>query len=173
MKKLIDEKGRLFGVISPLDVVVILTVIAVALMAYGRFGRNGDEELGNQNVFTEKTGELVYKIYVPQLREDVSEAIHVGDSIRNDESNTPFGVITDVERFPCVQTDVTPEGEVVSMEVEGYTGVIVTGRMDGNEIDGRFYLSSNHQIYLSQNIYFGTPYTVFGGSFMTIEQAED
>ena len=173
MKKIIDEKGRLFGVISPLDLVVPLAVAAVALMAYGRFGRDDDPSLGNQNVFAPKTGELVYTVYVPKLREDLSQTVRVGDPLRNNESDTAFGVITDVQRVPCVQTEVGPDGTAVNLEVEGYTGLILTGRMDGNEIDGRFYLSSNHQIYLSQKIYFGTPYNVFAGLFMTIEQAAD
>ena len=172
MKKLIDEKGRLFGIISPVDILVLLAVAAVALMAYGRFFRSDDPGLGGNNVFNPRDGELEYTVTVPKIREDLSRAVAVGDPILNRESGTALGVITGVEYFPCVEADVTPEGESVEMTVENYTGMTITGRLTGYEAEGRFFLTSNHELFLGLPIYFRTPYVTFGGSFTAIEPAE-
>lgn len=68
---MIDDRGRLFGVINIIDLIVILLVVVVAV---GFFYRG-------RNVEVAQTQTATVKVLCPYLRPEVAEQIHEGDQL--------------------------------------------------------------------------------------------
>ena len=56
MKKIIDSKGKLFGVINIIDLVVIIAVVVLALSAFVKFDQN--EKITSSDKVIEYTVEV-------------------------------------------------------------------------------------------------------------------
>lgn len=68
---LINEKGRIFGLINIIDLIVI---ILIAFLAFGFFYHQ-------KNTATAETRTATVKVICPYLRPEVAEQIHEGDQL--------------------------------------------------------------------------------------------
>lgn len=103
---LIDNKGRLFGKINLLDLVVLLAVLAIAArFAYGAVKGPAAAPAGQDQVI-----EMILRI--PAVTEWTVEAIQVGDEVFDSKSNTPMGKIVDAWSEPAVVVREMPDGIV-------------------------------------------------------------
>ncbi len=84
----IDNRGRLFGWMNLVDLLVVLVLIALVAFAYVRFvAGTGDEET------------LITTFRVEQVREPTILEIEVGDEVR-DETGTVLGTVRQTEDYP-------------------------------------------------------------------------
>jgi|GEM_PF-2250346 len=104
MSPLIDDRGRLFGRVSVVDIIVLLLIVAVGAFAWGRF--SGDQA---------QTKDYRMVLFIDRTRiPQVTEA-NVGDAVR-DERGAVLGKIEDVveseSRIDAVDDsgNVNPEG---------------------------------------------------------------
>ena len=95
MKKIIDKNGRLFGVISIIDVAVLLVVAVMALALYVR---------GNRSVTgTTLSDELIsFQMVIEVAPDYLAESVQVGDFIYDKErvGAGALGEIKKVELLP-------------------------------------------------------------------------
>lgn len=92
---LLDEKKRLFGVINPVDLLVIIGVVAVGVVIAGVLFGWGDE------VTVAKTDPITYDIVCPNVADYTEGAIKAGDTIS--KLNTgPIGKVTAVKITPTI-----------------------------------------------------------------------
>jgi len=104
--KLIDDRGKLFGLINIIDLLIVLIVIAVI----GRFAwkREAQKPSGVQT----QTIEVV--LLVKDVRDATVDAIKEGDLIRETKSNVVLGKITNIEVKPADTLVNTADGKVVA-----------------------------------------------------------
>lgn len=100
----IDNRGRLFGWVNLVDVLVVLALIALVAFAYVRFVAGaGDEETITTTFLAE------------QVRDPTIFEIEVGDEVR-DETGTFLGTIQETTDYPSKIEFLNEETGVVSVE---------------------------------------------------------
>jgi hypothetical protein len=110
-RKIIDERGRLFGKISVIDVAVIL-IIAVMGAAYYLRTHSGGET---------KSGALVsveYQLTVREVRQGTVDLLRVGDAVY-DEHGANLGVIESVGHTPAQIKSARLDGSYADAKNEG------------------------------------------------------
>jgi|LSQX01.3.fsa_nt_gb hypothetical protein len=118
---IIDSKGKLFGKVSVIDILIVLVIAAgVAGVGY-KFSQS-------------KTGpvfsagdKIIMTFYGEEAADYAIQAIKKGDPARDQERGTFFGnIIEDVRIDESQRYGETPTGEKVVVSKEGYPSFYVT-----------------------------------------------
>ncbi|MFB5083165.1 DUF4330 domain-containing protein [Symbiobacterium thermophilum] len=118
---LIDNKGRLFGKINLLDLVVLLGILAVAgRFAYGALTGPAATPTGQDQV-------IEMTLRIPAVTQWTIDAIQVGDEVYDSKSNTRMGQIVDAWWEPAVVVREMPDG-IVPHESDTHFDLYVTVR---------------------------------------------
>lgn len=105
MSPLIDDRGRLFGRVSVVDIIVLLLIVAVAAFAWGRFA--GDQA---------KMKDYRMEVFIDRTRVPQVDASNIGDTVR-DEGGAVLGkiesVLEETSRIDAVDSsgNVNPDGK--------------------------------------------------------------
>lgn len=111
--KFLDEKGRLFGKINLIDLLVVLMVIiVVAAVAWKLGGSKLQDALSNEQIPTVK-----YEVVCPGISNDACEYAKtcIGDQLMN-SGNLLDGQITGVSVEPYYITCVDGQGNTVAAQ---------------------------------------------------------
>ncbi len=103
--KLIDDKGKLFGLINIIDLLVILAVLLVAGGAYYKL------KMQNSGQGAAKT--VTVTVIAPGIRPEMLTNVKVGDKMVSGDSFTNF-VIKKVEIKPAYMISVDSAGQRVA-----------------------------------------------------------
>lgn len=123
---IIDNKGKLFGKISIIDILIVLIVVgAVAGLGY-KLTRS---KAGNP-VFT-KQDEIQVKFRHDDVPEFVVKAIKEGDPVRESVQNASFGKVSSIETGDAIVWLDTEDGRSVKVSREGYYSVEITMNAKG------------------------------------------
>ena len=162
-RKFIDENGRLFGLISVIDVlaVAVIAVLAVAFVS----------KKASPAIITAVApmDEITYEVYVENMPDGRLEALRVGDNMYDYDTKSPLGVIEKIETEDCTVTMQKADGTYVVAEVPGRNNVRLTVRAQAKMNDGTLYIDrvSPVSVGWSMNIY--TPATRFSGVVLGID----
>lgn len=138
---IIDEKGRLFGKVSIIDVAIIAILIAVLAFALVKFGVLGSSSASVNTSGKEQTIEI--KFYQSDADSFVTEKVMVGDVLYDDTLGNVLGVVTNVEIGPSVDWAQTDEGTFVKTTKEGKNSIIITGEVKGSIADNGCVINNN------------------------------
>ena len=126
---LIDKKGRVFGLINIIDLLVILLILAVV----GRFALKSQQQPAGVE---SKNIEVV--LLVKEVRDATANVIKEGDIVRETKSNTLLGKVTKVEVVPSDTLVDTADGRVVNYPnpilKDVYITLVGTGTASENAI---------------------------------------
>jgi hypothetical protein len=129
---LLDEKGKLFGKISIIDIGVLLLIIALLGGAYYKFFI---VDKGNNAA---KFDTLEYKILVRAVRQYTVDAIETGADIYDVKTDSPMGKIVNKEVLPATEQLTKADGTMVIAEKPGRFNVLVTIQVPGVETEHGF-----------------------------------
>ncbi|HYF83731.1 MAG TPA: DUF4330 domain-containing protein [Clostridia bacterium] len=130
---LLDEKGRLFGKISIIDIGVLLLIIALLGGAYYKFF------MVDKNNNAAKYDTLEYKILVEEVRQQSVDAIEIGEDIYDVKTDTPMGKIMSKEVLPATEQLTKADGTMVIAEKPERFNVLVTIQVPGVEKKNGFW----------------------------------
>ncbi|MGI5911229.1 MAG: DUF4330 domain-containing protein [Syntrophomonadaceae bacterium] len=99
---MLDEKGRLFGLINIIDLLVLVLIVVIAL---GFFYKNKDTAVETTNMAT-------VKVICPYLRPEVAMQINQGDQLLARGQLQPV-YIKEVEVVTARDSDTRADGELV------------------------------------------------------------
>ena len=129
--RLIDNKGRLFGLVNIIDLAVLLLIAAIA----ARVGLKS-RLLTAVNPSTLKAVEVV--LLVEDVRSATADAVAEGDTVLNTKSNAVLGQLVKKEVIPAVKEIETSDGRLVKAESPYRKDVYITvrgqGQVTGNVI---------------------------------------
>ena len=116
---LLDKKGRIFGKISIVDLVIVLVLIGGGIwFAYARFGRDIGSEIAAREVPVE------YTIIVAGVRPTTAEALQKGGKVFEFKTGAQIGTIKRVTTEPGDVWSMAMDGKWT--RVEGKVDAIVT-----------------------------------------------
>ena len=98
MSPLLDDRGRLFGRVNILDILVLLLIVALGAFAFTRVHETSG------TAFTLRTTLRADKLRYPPV-----EQIRVGQSVRDDSGNV-LGKVESVNAVPATEEVPTAEG---------------------------------------------------------------
>lgn len=143
---LIDNKGKLFGKISVVDILIIVIIIgALAGVAY---------KLKKSNVVTPlaTTSTIQTVLYTDATTESSAKAIKEGDTVKDKVTGAELGKVVKIETGPSVIYGIDSAGKVVASEKPGYVSLKITVQGKGNyDSMGATFGSSNY--YINKNMY--------------------
>ncbi|SRR5690554_3372372 len=93
--KIINDKGKIFGIINIIDLTAILIIALVAIGGYQR--------LKSQPIVVNETTKAIITIEVSNVRMPTVENIVVGDGIYHYDKGTYIGEITEVKYEPYTE----------------------------------------------------------------------
>lgn len=145
--KLIDEKGKLFGLINVVDLIVLLLVIVVAAGAYSRFtpetSSAGQGELQ----------EIEVKVMLPEVMEFAANSFSVGDELINANNSAYFGQIKDIVIQPISQKVIDEEGQVVLDKSNQRYNATLTVAVQGQVSPTGVVKMDNYQLLIGEVLF--------------------
>ena len=135
--RLIDEKGRLFGKVSLIDVLIVLTV---AVLASGYLYKQISGEV-RQIVDNGKVFYLTLKC--EHLAEYHAQAVDEGDIIFKRYERKPLGAVTNVRLEQSTDILLMPGGTAILAEVEGCYDMYITIKCEGSITDRGYYANGS------------------------------
>jgi len=145
---ILDSKGKLFGKISIVDVLIVLVVIG-AIAGVGYKLTKSDIGVGNALA---KQDKIEISFYADEAPEFAAKAVTKGDLAKDFERNVIFGNVTDVVVGDSVSWASNDKGEIVTSSKKGFSSIKVTVEGDGIFRDGK---SSSGVTFGSADFYVG------------------
>lgn len=135
--KIIDKKGRLFGLINIVDLLIIVLLLALVAVGVKRFGNKA--AVGEA---TTKKGVITAEI--KDVRDVTAKNVKVGDPIYDYDKGTLIGKILTAEVEPY-KDETEYQGKFYNSEVPGKYRVIMTIDADIKETQD-FYQVGTEQV---------------------------
>ncbi|NJD01774.1 MAG: DUF4330 domain-containing protein [Ruminiclostridium sp.] len=120
---IIDDKGKLFGKISIIDILVVCLVLAGIAGAYYKFGRSN-----TISAFV-KPDKIELTFFSEDIPKYAGEAINPGDLVKDRLTDGVFGKVKEVALGPDIYYAANADGKMVKSSKEGYASlkIIVEG----------------------------------------------
>jgi len=126
MSRFLDERGRFFGKVNVVDVVVLLVIVAVVVFAVVRTTGGSSTPVPVKVTYT-----------VEGVREATVNALEAQGTVR-DEGGTVLGEVVGVSARPTLVESMTPSGELKAFESPVFNDVDIVvlgeGRVSGSTV---------------------------------------
>lgn len=123
---LVDGKGRLYGKINMIDLLIVLLLLSIAAGAYLFF-------FGGSEKKVVETGKVVYEFEITNVNQDFVDAITSGDPIRDSTRGNDLGtVVSKASRKATMLNEDLVNGRYVIAEVPNAFDVVITIEAQAN-----------------------------------------
>lgn len=164
-RKIIDERGRLFGVINIIDVIVIILAVILVCGVYVKFSKNERTAAGSSSLQT-----VTYQMEIKTVRDGICQDLKEGDKIWNQESGVELGTITDVSVTPAKLQNSLTDGTYVNGSVQDRYDVVLTIEGACQILNGRYFINKSDEISVNQEKKVQTKYCETSGTVIGIDK---
>lgn len=172
---LLDKRGKLFGKVSIVDLLVILIVIVAILGGFATY-----HKLSGKTVLTENKGllqnsplgVLEVQMRIKDVRQFTTDAICVGDEVFANDTGKRLGEITDIKTEPAKKLIYDKNGQAVHAEVPDKTDIIITVHVPGSRLEGGYFTADNVQLVYDSSVTIKTPRIQTTPIIETIQEIE-
>lgn len=144
--KLIDSKGKLFGLINIIDLAVLVLVVLIAAAAFIKLG-------GEEAITSDNTKEITFVVKARQQLETVAKSIKAGDTLVAGDKYVEGASIADVQYNPAEVTVTTADGKMVVAKDPVRMDIFITVKAKVNTDDAAMKVDT-------QEVRIGRSYTV-------------
>ena len=137
---MIDEKGRLFGKISVIDIFVILAVIVLA----AGFVYNRTSQHVRQIIMADTP--MYVTFLVEGVRDFSLEAVQEGDIFFRQHERAPLGRVSRIEMGPAYGIMIRTDGTAEYVPMEGRFNMYITLSGVGSITDTGFFINGTQQM---------------------------
>lgn len=134
MSRFLDERGRIFGTVNVVDLLVLLVIAAVVVFAVVR--TTGD---------TSKTFPVEVTYTVQEVRQATVDALLKAVDAKarvRDDGGTTLGNVVGVTPRPTVKESLTAEGGLVSSESPVFSDIDIVVAGDATESNSTVYVGA-------------------------------
>lgn len=157
--KVIDKKGKLFGLINIIDLGVILLIMLLVVGGARRMGRG---------VSLKGTKPAIIEVEVSDVKKNIVEALSVGDPMYHYGKDVKFGDIVDKQVEPFKQPAKAKDGSTVMKEVSGKYTVILVVESNVHD-DPNAVLVGGEQTRVDSSFKFENKNVEFSGRVLSLE----
>ncbi len=146
---MLDKKGRLFGKISIIDILVIFIILVMAIGAFFAYQKINSKDLLTENKSLLKTNAvdtLEVSLRLDEVRQMTVDGLEVGDEVFMVDTGKFFGTITDVITEPAERLIFDEKGNHAYALVPDHYRVIVKVDVPGNRLNDGYYTADNIKI---------------------------
>lgn len=151
---LFDSKGKLFGKVSIVDVIVVAVVLLAIVAGYLRFSGTNTSVVSNNT-------EFYYTITAKNIRETNKNLLEksVGTAFRlGGKGNSSMGELVSIDTADAQAIITKTDGEIVMADIPEKYDVTLTLKVVGNVNDNGYFTPEAHEIcaakeYNITNIY--------------------
>lgn len=165
-RKLIDDKGRIFGVLNVLDFIVIVMVVLLILGIFLKLF-----VIGTTKVNTDEEN-IQITIIIKNVRQYTVDALEVGDIMYESDLGGELGEITDILVEDASASVELADGSVVEAGAEGYYDITITITTTCEIDEGKYILNDNYEINVNSYRALYTKYSTFSATVLSIEEIE-
>lgn len=139
-----NSKGKLFGKVSIIDIIVIVLIVVAVVGAYFRFK-------GNNVVAVNKTTEFYYTISIKEIRETNKNLLVKSESENtafrlDNKINSTMGELINVEVSDAVGIIEMPDGSIVKATIPEKYDVKLTLKVKGSKSDSGYFTPEMQEI---------------------------
>lgn len=131
--KLLDERGRLFGLINLIDLAVVLIIAALGAGLYFKSNKLVDST-------PLSTTPIKMEILCMDMNPDIAGQIKVGDGLWESDTKAFLGKVTNLEVRQARQMIPTADGRMVWADLPNRKEVLLTLQGDGTISEGEVRL---------------------------------
>ena len=155
-RRIIDENGRLFGVISVVDVLVIVLALALIGAVYAKF------HVLEKTSSTTPTTTVTYQVKVTTVRAAAIETIREGDAVYSN-TGVELGTITGIQTEPARRSTPLSDGTLVLAPIENRVDMYITVETPAVLLGGRIFVNKTFELNVNHELSLLTKYNSFGG----------
>ncbi len=111
--KLVDDKGRIFGIINYVDLLIVLAIVIVL----GRFVLVKGDGILPEELNTDSSQEVEVLYYIKGVKEASIQGVKIGDVFRHGATNSVIGEVTNIEIQPSAIMTTDEKGKVIYSEI--------------------------------------------------------
>ena len=163
--KIIDKKGRLFGAVSLIDILVIVVVIALAAGIYVRFFSI------RTTAVAQESDKISYQLTIEAVRSFQVDGIKSGDKIFSMDGHD-IGTIISVSAEEAMQWGPTHDGTAKKGPVQDYYDIMLEVEADGVVSEGKYYVSRTAVLGAGKQTEFSTKYSTFTATVTEIHEVQ-
>ena len=134
---ILDDKGRLFGKISIIDIFVLITVAAIIIVGVLKFGNTSHTAIRAR----EET--IHIQFYMNALENFTVNAIKIGDIVSDDSNSNFLGNIVDIDVSESIEHDFSEAGILVASGIDNYSSILLTSEVRAQYLDGSVIINGN------------------------------
>lgn len=161
--KVLDEKGRLFGIINIIDLFVLLVIVIIVAGGIWFVSRNDENETGPLEAY-----EVTIKC--PELDAEIADYLHEGDRLYYGNGFTDV-VITGVSVEPAKIDIVHDDGTITVTTHPEKKDIYVTVEVDKKPDDPMLWIGQLHA-NVGKEIVLKTQYVEVPGIITKVEKQE-
>ena len=130
--KIINEKGKLFGIINIIDLIVLI-VIAALLFAGTMFIKNGGFNPSgvSNDIFAGPQEKMIIKYYQEEVNDFVVDKLEIGSPVYDDTGKNLMGTLIGFETEPSVYYTEDAKGNAIKSSKEDCKAVILITEVEG------------------------------------------
>lgn len=156
----IDKKGKIFGLINVVDLLIIATIIVFIVGGTLKFGKlNKISEDGAQ--------EIKMSIKVEGVSEGLANAIMKDDILKDSVRGTEFGKVLDKKIMPHKEMVIGQDGKVEFLEIPDSFDVVIDIVARGTFTDNGVLLGNN-SVFIGSEIRLKSSLYVFDSKIIDI-----
>ena len=158
---LIDQKGKLFGKISIIDILVIVILVAGCFGAYLTYKKvKGGAVLTENKGIVRQDGTLdtlEVRMRLEAVRDMTKDAIHSGDEVFAKDTGKYIGEVVRVETEPATEVVSGFDGTAYEAVIPDKIDVIMIVHVPGKRTDSGYFTSNNLHITYDSAFEIKTP----------------
>ena len=160
------KKGKIFGIINIIDLLIVVVVIGVIAGIFVRFGLTSNKGgFGNSATFD-------FVVKVNNVRDFSVQGIEKRGDVFAEKTNVKTGEIIDVKVEPCMDDEITIDGNRKFFERPDRYTAYVTVRADGTEHGGAYYDADKEEVGIGRESKICTKHISTNGVIISMTAVE-
>ena len=155
MRKIIDDKGRIFGKISIIDIVVVIVALVLVVAFYMKFNT------GSTPLSSRDTIEVTYTVRIAAIRLSSADLLRIGDKMYSQDTGAYIGTITSIDIRDAEAVDTRVDGTLAIGTVEDRYDVTLTVVAQCSSSNGRLYVDRTFELRANAVYQMFTKYNEF------------
>ena len=159
---IINNKGKFFGKISIIDLLVFLGILVAAFGLYTKFAAPAANKIATES----KT--IEYTVLIRGVRQGTVDALKNSKIITNTITKEQTGNITNVSAKPAVHPVELNNGTIAEIELPEQFDVEMTVSLEGKVSESGYYTPGNQTLTIGSPLYMHTKFANTSGTIIDI-----